>query len=294
MRPGSSSRKAPDDRHEEHEQRHRLRSGPDLVEGLKVHLRLQEIHGRVFRVVTLRPQTTVRFSTNYFHDTWHILAGTQGAVILARLLWGLSFQRHPGTLVLIDRDHLVPTPFEGDPADPILLVPAGLTSLRPDDARTLAQRLRRDASAPTTIRWHTFALPAALEAPRDYRMWRSAEQRILRTQERMSRRGGFVCLTAPPAILRDHALGIHGMSTHRGYSGYHPIAEHDARRSSYHHDGEFQLIPHFDDDVSAAIVARTEVLGGRVRPLVSDDRLAIYRHKDRALARLRAARAKSP
>lgn len=52
--------------------------------------------------------------------------------LFGRLLWGLAFQRKPGTLVLIDREHLVPTPFEADQPDPIALIPDELTTL--DDA----------------------------------------------------------------------------------------------------------------------------------------------------------------
>jgi len=73
---------------------------------LKLHLRVLEVHRKTLRVVSLRPQLGARFSTNYYHDTWHILAGVDGADVLGRLLWGLAFQRQPGTLILIDGDHL--------------------------------------------------------------------------------------------------------------------------------------------------------------------------------------------
>jgi len=46
---------------------------------VKVHLRLVEIHRQTLRVVTLRPATAVRFSTNFFHDTWHIVTSHAGA-----------------------------------------------------------------------------------------------------------------------------------------------------------------------------------------------------------------------
>jgi hypothetical protein len=266
-----------------------------LTKGFKVHLRTYDLHGCTFRVVSLRPQTTVRFSTNYFHDTWHILAGVRGAELLGRLLWGLAFQRQPGTLVLIDGDHLVPTPFDADPPDPILLVPAGLTSIDLDHLRALKQRLRRVRSSPTTIRWHTFGMPAALarddrRADRD--LWLYFEGRVLRTQERMSRRAGFVCYTAPPPILRSHALGIHTMQSWSGYSSYHPLAESGAH-CSWHHDGEFQLIPNFDEDVSAAIVGRREVLGEAKAITTDAERYAVYDHKDRAFDRLQKAREKT-
>jgi len=253
-----------------------------LTHSLKVHLRVFEIHRTTLRVVTLRPQTTVRFSTNYFHDTWHLLAGSDGAVLLGRLLWGLAFQRHPGTLVLLGDPHLVPTPFEADPPQPVLLVPDGLTRIRIDVLRALKVRLRRAPGSPTTIRWHTFGMPAALEQERP-----RYEHAALRSRERMSCRAGFICYTAPPAILRTEALGIYRM--HLSNGSYYPLAEYTAKH--WHYDGEFQLIPGFDDDVSAAIVARREILDGDVRPLASEaERHAVYDRKYDALRRLRAAR----
>ena len=61
-----------------------------------MHLRLLTIDRHAYRIVTLRPGTEIVFSTNFFHETWHIVTSQRGAHLLARLLWGLSFERHPG------------------------------------------------------------------------------------------------------------------------------------------------------------------------------------------------------
>ncbi len=260
---------------------------------LKVHLRLVELHDQTLRVVTLRAATTVRFSTNFFHDTWHIVTSHAGAMLLGRLLWGLAFQRQPGTLVLIDRAHLAPTPFDGDPPDPILLVPAGLTAIDVDRLRALRLRLRRGAPRPTTIHWHTFGMPAALdESVRDTAVWTHTEHRVVRSQERMSRRAGFVCYTAPPAILRAHALAIHRMGAAQPREGYHPLAE-AAPHVAGHHDGEVQVIAGFDQAVSAACVGRREVLGEAPTITRVEQRRAIHARTEIARARLQQARAKA-
>ena len=103
----------------------------------------------------------------------------------------------------------------------------------------------------------------------------------------MSRRAGFVCYTAPPEILREHAIGIAAM--HGWGSGYHPLAG-GGPFSSRHYDGEVQLIPGFADRVSAARVARREILGGAPAIVDDEDRWAVYRSTERALQRLRTAR----
>jgi hypothetical protein len=244
-----------------------------LAGALKVHLRVLDLHRTTLRVVTLRPQTAVRFSSNYFHDTWHILAGTDGAVLLGRLLWGLAFQRQPGTVFLIDAPHLVPTPFEADPPDPILLVPDGLTQVSDDVLRALKLRLRRAPGALSTIRWHTFGMTAALAEDGAWHdlwraPWRDPNRRVLWARERMSRRAGFICYTAPAVVLRAHALGIYRMRHH--LTGYYPLAEHGTR-NRWGYDGEFQLIPGFLDEVSAARVARRELLGRDAGPLATYD-----------------------
>ncbi|MEO8699920.1 MAG: hypothetical protein ABI867_07740 [Kofleriaceae bacterium] len=257
-----------------------------LARGLKAHLRVLAIHGVTLRVVTLRPQTHARLSTNYFHDTWHILGGPAGAIVLGRLVWGLAFQRQPGTLVLIEPPHVVPTPFEADPPDPILLVPDAITHVDDDLLRALRLRLRRSPPQPTTIRWHTFGMIAALAAaPPHRRRWRREPGA---TRERISRRAGYLCYTAPPAILRSTGLGIYQMHEHT-FGNYLPFAETDLT-SRWHHDGEFQLIPGFDDSVSGAIVARRELLGDR--PLLADDheRHAVWNRTHDATGRLRDAR----
>src|SRR5437764_708249 len=104
-------------------------SRPTAASRLKVHLRLLRIGGATYRVVTLRPGARVAFSTNFYHQTWHIVTDERGARLLARLFWGLAFQHQPGTLVLVHGDHLLPTPFEAERSDPFLIIPTGLTGI---------------------------------------------------------------------------------------------------------------------------------------------------------------------
>src|SRR6476659_3063566 len=101
-----------------------LRQPPCAASRMKMHLRVLTIDGVAYRIVTLRPSTKIVFSTNFFHGTWHIVSSQRGARLLARLLWGLAYERHPGTMILIHGDHLVPTPFEAERSDPFILAPS--------------------------------------------------------------------------------------------------------------------------------------------------------------------------
>src|SRR5688572_26518503 len=98
---------------------------------MKVHLRLVTLGREVYRIVTLRSGTRILYSTNFYHDTWHIVTCQHGARLLARLIWGLAFDRHPGTMILVHGDHLATTPFEAERSDPFLIARAGQTQLDP-------------------------------------------------------------------------------------------------------------------------------------------------------------------
>jgi hypothetical protein len=207
---------------------------------LKLHLRLVPIGRTLYRVVTLRPGTEAAFSTNYFHDTWHLLSDAHGAGLLARLLWGLSYQRQPGTLVALFGEHLRPTPFDADPSPPILLAPAHLTPLDHQNFRVLKSRLRRPSPPQQTVRWQTFGMDAGagdLEEPFDVEMARHADLNRLWTtwpraphgpwqRERVSLCGGWVCYAAPPPVLRLQALVLRRMArANRSPMDYHYLAE---------------------------------------------------------------------
>ncbi len=240
---------------------------------LKMHLRVLQLGGAAYHVVTLRPGTGVAFSTNFFHNTWHLVTSQRGSRLLARLLWGLSYERHANTLLLVHGSHLLPTPFEAERSDPFLLAPAGLTRLEPSCLRELKSRLKRLGPPTKTIRWQTFGLDAALQALRDgWEGCSSAEEgerlqwkvnRQIWLQERMGRLGGFICYLAPPALLRQQALRIHGLRVVKGKHGnemdYHFLAPSSGKQCGYA-DGEVQIFADYMDRVAAADEARRQIL----------------------------------
>jgi hypothetical protein len=234
---------------------------------MKVHLHEVRLGPTLYRVVTLRPGTDAAFSTNLFHGTWHILSDPPGARLLARILWGLAYQRQPNTLFLIHGEHLKPTPFDADPSDPVLLVPAHLTPYDPAAFRSLKERLPRLGPPTRTVRWHTPGLDNALDQGARYHqgeeaswLWSARDQGPW-TRERMSRCGGFLCYSAPPAILRYQAVCIHEMGGNRGPMSYHYLAEGPRHWYRWWYgEGEVQIFPAYRQQLSQAAVARREVL----------------------------------
>ena len=266
---------------------------PKADNRLKMHLRLLTICGTTLRVVTLRPSTRVAFSTNFFHQTWHLVTGQQGAQLLARLFWGLSFQRQSGTLVLAHGDHLLPTPFEAERSDPFLIVPTGITRINPAELHSLKGRLSHLGPPTTTIRWQTFGLDVALSQERNVSVdLRWSEDKHLWQQERMSRLGGFIVYRAPPAILRRQALHIHGLHVRASDStyamDYHFLAESSSKHSWYG-DGEVQIFADYPDRVAAATEARNELLDNPKQPVLTETvQEVISQRRDQIKARRRA------
>ncbi|WP_342800315.1 TfoX/Sxy family DNA transformation protein [Nocardia sp. No.11] len=221
-------------------------------------------------VIVPRPGTRARFSTNRFHETWHVLSDDHGAKLLARLLWGLSYQSRPGTVILLDREFLVPTPFDADPADPIVLVPGWHTHL--DDQSLTALRQRGHATASTgTVRWRTFGLDRTME-PRAMERW--AQQRYRWAGGEITRRRGMLVLSArTPDDCRRWALDAARLDS-AGFGSDHVYLD-EWRRG---HDGEIQIFRAFRPMVGIARRARARVLGGGEIPSSPDElRAAVWR-----------------
>ncbi len=254
---------------------------------LKMHLRVMNIDRHTYRIVTLRPGTGIVFSTNFFHDTWHIVTSRRGAQLLARLLWGLSFERHPGTILLIHGDHLAPTPFEAERSDPFIFASAGLTHLDSDAFRILKNRLRRLGPPSKTIRWQSFGLDKAIahgKSPMDAEhLWWKANKHLWK-QERMERIGGFICYSAPAPILRQQALTINGLRVRQGHCttemSYHFLAS--SSWTSCYADGEVQIFADYMERVGAASEARHALVGNPNQAVISETMQEnISRERDR-------------
>ncbi|MFE3543558.1 TfoX/Sxy family DNA transformation protein [Nocardia sp. NPDC059177] len=232
--------------------RQRPGNARSIGNGLKLHRHEVRSVPGVRTAITPRPGTHARFSTNRFHETWHILSDDHGAQLLARLLWGLSYQARPGTVMVIGREFLLPTPFDADPADPIVLVPGWCTSFDDHTAAQLKRRLPLSNSA-GTVRWQTFGLDPAT-APEAIERRYATGYRSVRGD--IARRRGLLVLTpATPEDCRTWALDAARLDSARRGTDYAYLD--DWNRG---HDGEIQIFRHFRTMVAVAGQARAQVL----------------------------------
>jgi hypothetical protein len=186
---------------------------PDGVEldRLKVHRRDLMLDGERFTVLSPRPQTTARFATNRFDETWPIACDADSARFLGRVLWAMAFQHGSATITVIDQTFLVPTD-PTDPSDPIVVVNADLASPSPDGMAALRSRLPlASTKSEGTVRLQTRGLDLALADRDAYEA--SVDKAAVRwtpdqRQSWIDQVQGLIVLAAPPSVLRDWALHL--------------------------------------------------------------------------------------
>jgi len=251
---------------------------------MKLHLRVRTLGKKVFRIISLRPDTQVRFSTNFYHGTHHILCAPVGAKLLAHIMWGLSYQKKPDTFFLIHGEHLQSNPFDAAPSKPIILAPGNLTYLKKAHFVALRKELKRLGPSDKTIRWQSHGLVRKFEeAPEDehlgtnyYSGWtrgvrsecEKSSYEDLHKQEYVVARHGVLYYAAPPELLRIHASYLyHGFdfsSVHPNYPyEYMYLAESKVGGSNWYPPGEIQVFPSYEQRCSAAREVRREILGER-------------------------------
>jgi hypothetical protein len=236
-------------------------------EVLKLHRHTVVADGRGYTVITLRRGADVRFSTNRFHGTWHVLSDWRGAQTLARLMWGLAFQRKHGTLALITRACLDPNPFDAAAADPIALVPTNLTVLSHKAARAIRRHFSHPQFPQGTVRWRSHGLTLARAQERE---WQGLPRGLRRYPfvpkangwQRVDRIGGLVTFAGPPPVLKEWSVEIARL----GEWASHGM---DYTESQWP-DGEVQVFRQYRSEVRIAEQARHEVLQNAQASLTPD------------------------
>jgi hypothetical protein len=239
------------------------------VDRLKVHRRELMLDGQRFTILSPRPEPSVRFSTNRFHDTWHIISDAGSAKFLGRVLWAMAFQRSSPTITVIDQPFLVPNPFDADPSDPIVVVNSDLATPSRDGMAALSQRLPVSSTrSGGTVRLQTRGLDLARADPDGYeKSMRDAGVRWNRHQQRswIDQVNGMIVLAAPPPVLRDWALELSTL----GALGHRDSEE--ARLDAPRDDGEIQVLRDFDGSLDRAIATRERLFPNRLGQMLTED-----------------------
>lgn len=228
-----------------------------MTRRIRLHRREWRHDGRTYQVIALRAGDPVRYAA--LVDEYGVLVTSDlaGTRLLGRLLWGLSYQRRPDTLLVLDPVHLVPNPQDGRPSPVLVFGVAGRTVLRPAAARRLAARRWWRSRPTSTVTWNTASFPAAMAEMHSWEDDRRAGRRffggppppdaILRASSTL------VTVLADPQLLR-------GWSTSIGGAGSYWSHGESCTEPDWQTGFDVHAVRHFHRRVSAARRARAEVL----------------------------------
>lgn len=263
---------------------------------LRLHRRTVGHGGRHYTLVTLRPSDPWRFGVR-IDDCTMITSDVTGARVLGRLLWGLSFQRRPDTVLLLDSPHLVPNPYDGLPSPPVAFVPTQLSTVDASAVRRIRRRRPSQRPSEGTLTWNTHSYPEAIAAETAWqrKWWESrfgAEPNHVRVEHtwteplkspRVRSFGDFLTISADRRSLRRWAVEI-------GDVGRFWYADQSCAGPDSDFAFDVHAIRHFHRQASIARRARGEVLAETDAP--TDPHLLSERIAHRA--EIVAARSQGP
>jgi hypothetical protein len=234
---------------------------------LKTHRRSLVLGGSRYTVLSPRPSVEARFATNRYHETWHIVTDISGAQLLARLCWAMAFQRHARTVIVLDPPILVPNPYDGDPAIPIVIVNSDLGPFSRESAASLRAALPFQTPSEGTVVLQTRGLDLALDDREEFA--RSDDQADSRDPHQKRRwiagSDGVLVVSAPPPVLRSWGVELTGLGSwsHEGSSWTHLDYPQN--------DGEVQVLEQFSSQVEKAIEVRNRLFPQRSGELLPEE-----------------------
>lgn len=230
-----------------------------LTSRLRLHRREWRHAGRTYQVLSLRPGNPARYAVRDEHHFTVVSSDLAGARLLGRLLWGLSYQRRPDTLLVLEPGRMVPDHEEGRPSPPVVLSVATRTVLTPAAARRVrAAHLWRSRPA-GTVTWNTAGYPKAMA---DLQRWHDDRRAgVPRPDEyvptyptpRLYVDDSVMALSAVPGVLRRWATTV-------GHSGGWWYGDESCTEPDWTIGFDVHAVRHFHRRVSVARRARAEVL----------------------------------
>lgn len=195
-------------------------------------------------------------STNWFHETWHIVTSPDRVRALRTLLWALATDRHPDTAIVLAGSALARTPFDAAPSKPVVLACADRAHLSADDVRRLLDAVR-STSSDATVKLARSSLARACERRDDLLRtlrWSSDDEDL-----KVTERGGAILFAGTSAILRRAALTLSILEK--------PLGPRDSDQEflgpGWPPPGEVQVFGDYRRMLQDALAARRAVLGDR-------------------------------
>jgi hypothetical protein len=238
----------------------------DSKERLKVHRRSARLAGLDHTILSPRPSETVRFATNLFHDTWHVISDREGAHLLARLSWAMAFQKRERTVLVIDANLLVPNPFDGDPSSPIVIVNNDLGPFGREAVSDLRAKLPWQSPSLGTVVLQTRGLDLALADTKgfndrdDQAVWRDEHQK----RRWIDGSGGLWIFAAPSPVLRRWGVDLAGLGE------WSPDGEDWSYLDYPDKTGEVQVFNEFETKVSSVLETRARMFPGKADICLTD------------------------
>jgi hypothetical protein len=226
-------------------------------------------------VLSVRPADPVRFATNNFHDTWHILSDVAGAQHLGRICWAMAFQRHQGTFALVDHPNLVPNPFDADPSNPIVIANADLGVPSRQALTQLKARLPFRTNPDGTMKVSTFSIDPFLNGDRNLHQEHLdiGLVKALKPLTTIERINGIIVLAAPSKMLEQWGVSLCQLGT-RMWNGM-DYTDLDWGVNQ----GEVQIFERFNEMAGEAKQAREQLFPGRQHEeLLPDERAVVHQH----------------
>jgi hypothetical protein len=248
-----------------------MEKGP--IDRLKVHRRSVRLAGLDYTILSPRPSETARFATNLFHETWHVMSDREGAQLLARLCWAMAFQKRERTALVIDSSLLVPSPFDGDPSSPIVIVNSDLGPFGRDAVTDLRTKLPWQFASLGTVVLQTRGLDLALKDTKtfherdDQAQWRDEHQK----RRWIDGSNGLWILAAPPPVLRVWGVELADLGNWSYKGSDWSYLDYPDKT------GEIQVLDDFTTMVDSAREVRARLFPGRAgNRLTEEERTQIW------------------
>jgi hypothetical protein len=230
-----------------------------MTRRFRLHRREWRHDGRTYQVMALRPADPARYAVT-MHDRWTLVrSDLAGARLLGRLLWGLSYQRRPDTLLVLDPGRMVADPDDGRSSPPVVFGVAARTVLTPSAAQRLSRPQLWRSRPAGTVTCNTSGFPSGMAA---LHAWQDDRRAGLPIPDRYIPAYPAAAIHASPAAVTVLAVPevLRRWATLIGDAGDYWHHDESCTEPDWETGFDVHAVRHFHRRVSVARRARAEVL----------------------------------